>query len=325
MTARTRTCFLGSGEFAVPVAAALAEHPAVELAAVVTNPPRPAGRRQQLRPTPVGEWAAAAGLPTLTPVRLRAAESRAEVAALAPGLMVLADYGQIVPAELLALPAHGALNLHPSLLPRYRGASPIPAAILAGDEEAGVTLMLMDEGLDSGPIVAQRTVELRGDETAPELELRLAEVAAGLIAGQLGEWLRGELEPRPQPAAGMTMTRPLRRVDGALDPAMPALLLERQVRAYQPWPGAHLETAAGRVAVWRARVVAGEPEMAAPLPGTIVVVDGLPALATTEGLLELVEVQPAGGRRMGGAALLRGRPGIIGSRVESPPGARPGA
>jgi len=315
-----RTCFLGSGEFAVPVAAALAEHPQVELAAIVTAAPKPVGRKRQLRPTPVGQWAADAGLLTLTPTRLRDPAAQASVAEAAPGLLVLADYGQIVPAELLALPVHGALNLHPSLLPRHRGASPVAAAILAGDEESGVTLMLMDIGLDSGPIVAQRAVELRGDETAPELELRLAEVAAGLVAGHLGEWLRGELEARPQPAAGVTMTRPLRRADGALDPQLPAAALERQVRAYQPWPGSYLQTSEGRVAVWRTRLAG--PAASEPA-GAIVVVGGLPTLVTASGLLELVEVQPAGGRRMGGAELLRGRPGLIGSRIDRPVGTQP--
>jgi methionyl-tRNA formyltransferase len=312
--------FLGSGEFAVPVAAALAEHPAVELVAAITAPPRPAGRKRQLRPTPIGRWAAESGLPTLTPTRLREQEAQAAVAALAPALLVLADYGQIVPAELLGLPAHGALNLHPSLLPRHRGASPVPAAILAGDAETGVTLMQMDAGLDSGPIVAQRSVELRGDETAPDLELRLAELAAGLVAGHLGEWLRGELGTRPQPALGMTLTRPLRRADGALDPGSPAAALERQVRAYQPWPGSFIETDQGRLVVWRVRLA---PAEAAPV-GTIVVIGGLPALVTADGVLELVEVQPAGGRRMSGSELLRGRSALVGSRVGMRPGAQHG-
>jgi methionyl-tRNA formyltransferase len=172
----------------------------------------------------------------------------------------------------------------------------------------------MDAGLDSGPIVAQRTVPLRGDMTAPELEAELAGEAADLLTSTLEPWLAGVIEPAAQPAEGVTMTRPLRRVDGALDARRAATHLERQVRAYQPWPGSFVETDAGRLIVWRARVADdGGP------PGTIVAgAHGVPALATANGLLELLEVQPAGSRRMGGAELVRGRPGLVGSQVRPP-------
>lgn len=315
MTRPARTIFLGSGSFAVPVLAALARHPAVELLVAVTSPPRPAGRSQALQPTPVGQWAADNDLPTQTPERLRAPAAIDQLRALAPELLVLADYGQIVPAELLELPAHGALNLHPSLLPLHRGASPIPATILAGDEQTGVTLMLMDSGLDSGPIVAQESLGLTGAETAPQLEEQLAIVAATLLAESLRSWLAGTIEPVAQSAAAATMTRPLRRADGALDPHRRALLLERQVRAYQPWPGSYLLIGNDRLVVWSATpVTAVEPPAS---PGTIVVTDaGLPALVTADGMLELREVQPAGGRRMTGAELLRGRPSLAGSAVD---------
>ena len=199
-----RTVFLGSGRFAVPSLAHLAEHPRVALVGIVTAPPRPVGRRQQLQPTPVGAWAAGHRLEPLTPVRLRDEEAIAAIAALAPELVVLADYGQIVPPALLRLPRNGALNLHPSLLPRHRGAAPIQAAILTGDERTGVTLMVMDEGLDSGPIVAQRAIDLAGEEVAPELEDRLAGMAAELLADTLHAWLDGELTAHPQPTAGAT-------------------------------------------------------------------------------------------------------------------------
>ena len=170
----------------------------------------------------------------------------AETLALEPELAVLADYGQLVPAPILELP-HGALNLHPSLLPRHRGATPIPATILAGDATTGVTLMRMDAGLDTGPIVAQERRRLDGDETAAELEADLAERAAGLLTRSLDPYLAGELIPHPQPDEGATLTRPLRRDDGRMDPTRPAVDLERQVRAYQPWPGSYLVTPAGRL------------------------------------------------------------------------------
>jgi methionyl-tRNA formyltransferase len=302
-----RALFLGSGAFAVPVAEALRSQPDVDLVAVVTAPTRPGSRGRPTDP-PVADWAREHDLPMLRPARLRTEDSIAAVAQLTPDLLVLADYGQIVPAALLGLPRFGALNLHPSLLPRHRGASPIPAAILADDAETGVSLMLMDAGLDSGPLIKQRRYALTGTETAPELEHALALVAAELLAVSLPAWLNGELLPLPQEEEGMTLTRPLRRSDGRLDPHRDAIDLERQVRAYQPWPGTFFETPDGRVVVWRARASDGDGR-----PGTIV--DG-PAIATADGLLELLEVQPAGGRRMSGEELIRGRPQLIGSVIE---------
>ncbi|MEO8625509.1 MAG: methionyl-tRNA formyltransferase [Candidatus Limnocylindrales bacterium] len=298
-----RTVFLGSGAFAVPVVEALRALPGVELAAVVTAPTRPGSRGRPTDP-PVAEWAKENELPMLRPERLRTQESIGAVAELAPDLLVLADYGQIVPQALLDLPRFGALNLHPSLLPRHRGASPIPAAILAGDEETGVSLMLMDAGLDSGPLLAHRRVKLRGRETAPQLEHELAKVAAELLTESLPGWLNSDLVPLAQEEEGLTLTQPLRRSDGRLDLQQSAVQLERQVRAYQPWPGTFFETPQGRVIIWQALAVNGSAA-----PGTLV--DG-PAIATTDGLLELIEVQPAGGRRMSGQDLVRGRPALIG-------------
>ena len=309
---RARTVFLGSGVFGAPAFRRLAAHPAVELVGIVTAPPRPVGRRQVPTPTPIGSLALGLGLaPVLTPARLRAPEAVDAVLALRPDLAVLADYGQIVPAPLLGLP-HGALNLHPSALPRWRGASPIPATILAGDPSTAVTLMRMDEGLDTGPIVAQAAVALAGDEAAPDLEARLAELAADLLDRSLGPWLRGELAAVPQAAEGATLTRPLRREDGRLDPGESASALERRVRALLPWPGTFVETAAGRLRVLSVTVEGAEPGDAA---GTLVAHgDGL-ALVTAEGRLVLDRVQPAGGSAMSGTAFRRGRPSIVGAFV----------
>jgi methionyl-tRNA formyltransferase len=312
--ARPRAIFLGTGTFALPVLDALAAAPEIDLVAVVTAPARPAGRGRPVRVSPVAARAQEFGCRILAPARLRAGESVAAIRALEPDLLVLADYGQIVPPELLALPAHGALNLHPSLLPRHRGAAPVAAAILAGDGESGVTLMRMDEGLDSGPIVAQRRAALDGRETAPELEARLARLAAALLMESLGDWLAGLLPARAQPSSSeMTLTRPLRRSDGRLDATRSAIELERQVRAYQPWPGMYVETGAGRLLIWSAEAIDGD--LGVP-PGTICADgDGL-AIATPGGRLRLLEVQPAGGRRMDGAALRRGRPALAGSRTD---------
>lgn len=301
----------------MPIVQRLQAHPAVRLLAVVTAPPRPAGRGRHERRSPVAEWADVAGLPTLAPRRLRSPDSITALAALTPELLVLADYGQLVPQQVLDLPGHGALNLHPSLLPRHRGATPIPAAILAGDRETGVSLMRMDTGLDTGPLIARAASPIEPDETAPQLEARMATLAAGLLDRSLRGWLTGELRATPQAATGATVTRPLRRADGRLDPAVPAEHLVRQVRAYQPWPGSFLDTARGRLVVWRATT--SDPVAAhgtVDRPGMLVSrPDGGLGLTTTDGLVELLEVQPAGGRRMAGGEFRRGHPALIGTAL----------
>jgi methionyl-tRNA formyltransferase len=301
-----RTIFLGSGAFGVPALRALAAHPSIELVAVVTAPARPAGRRQVVTPTPLAaavEWP----VPILVPHRLRAPDALAEILAFQPSLAVLADYGQLVPAPILDL-SHGALNLHPSLLPRHRGASPIPATILAGDTVTGVTLMRMDEGLDTGPIVAQERRPLDGTETAPALEADLAKRAAGLLERSLDGYLAGELVPLPQPDGGATLTRPLRREDGRLDVRRPAIELERQVRAYQPWPGTWLETTAGKLGVLATEIetldLGGEP-------GRFLGDGGSISITTGRGRLRLTRIRPEGGREMDPAAFLNGRPRFL--------------
>ena len=302
--ARVRTVFLGSGSFGLPVLRVLAAHPRIHLVGVVTAPARPVGRHHGLVRTPVAALASELGVPmVLTPERLRAPASVDAVLALTPALAVLADYGQIVPPQLLDL-AHGALNLHPSALPRWRGASPIPAAIAAGDATTAVTLMRMDAGLDTGPIAAQASVTLAGDETAPDLEERLAALAATLLDRSIGPWLDGALTPVPQAADGIILTRPLRREDGRLDPGRSAAELERLVRAYQPWPATFVELDGERLIVTAASVAPGQAGDAA---GALLRDDDQPALATADGRLVLMAVTPSGRRPMSGTDWLRGR------------------
>lgn len=312
---RARTVFIGTGPFGVDALRALAagggSDPFV-LAAVVTTPGRPAGRRREVRPSPIEVTARELGLaPILALPRLRPPDAVAKVLALEPDLIVLADDGRIVPPGLLTVPS-GALNLHPSLLPRHRGATPIASTILAGDTETGVTIIRMDDGIDTGPIVAVERVAMTGRETSPDLEGRLARLAAGLLVRILPAWLRGDLQASPQPAAGATLTRLLRREDGRLDPGRATVALERQVRALQPWPGTYLETPAGRIAVHVASVAPGVP---GDVPGTLAAHgDGL-ALVAIDGRLAIHEAQPAGGRRMSAVELRRGRPGLAGVQV----------
>jgi methionyl-tRNA formyltransferase len=306
---RVRTVFLGSGGFGAPALRKLAEHPRVRLVGVITAPARPAGRHATLTTTPIEALARELGIgPVLTPERLRSPDAIAAVLGLEPELAVLADYGQLVPPALLDLP-HGALNLHPSALPRWRGASPVPATIASGDAASAVTLMRMDAGLDTGPLVASEPVALTGRETAPELEERLSELGADLLARSLPDWLDGGLPAVPQSEEGASVTRQLRRADGRLDPARPAAELERLVRAYQPWPGTFVEIDGERLAVLAARVA---PAVAGDDAGAVVRQGSEPALVAADGRLVLERVTPPGKRPMPGADWLRGRRDLVG-------------
>jgi methionyl-tRNA formyltransferase len=307
-----RTIFFGSGSFAVPMLDAVAVHPRLRLVAVVTAPDRPAGRSKALTPTPVAVRARALGVPVLQPARVRAPEAVAAIEALRPDLGVLADYGQIVPAALLDLPPRGILNVHPSLLPRHRGATPIPATIEAGDERAGVTIMRMDQGVDTGPIVAARAFDLDGTERAQALEARAAAEGAALLAETLDAWLDGRIEPRPQTSDGVTLTRPFRRADARLDPTRPARDLERHVRAHDPWPGSYVDTELGRVAVLDASIAESRDGDA---HGRLVEQDGRLALATADGRLVFESAQREGRRPAGGAEFLRGQRQLLGTAV----------
>jgi methionyl-tRNA formyltransferase len=310
--------FFGSGAFAVPVLDALVAAPEVAVVGVVSAPDRPAGRGGGVSAVPVAARTRDLGLTLLQPASIRGEEAVMAIAALQPDLGVLADYGRIVPPAILELPRHGILNVHPSLLPRHRGATPVAATIVAGDPVAGVTLILMDAGLDTGPIIAAGSWPLDGTETTPELEARAAAEGAALLRGTLAGWLGGSVVARPQPTEGATLTRPLRREDGRLDPTCPVGELERRVRAYQPWPGSFVETSAGRLVVWRSSVVPTPGRSAGdtrPGPGYLVALGGGLGLTAADGTLALDEVQLAARRRMGSDELRRGQPGLIGERV----------
>ena len=309
-----RTAFFGSGGFAVPILDALVTMPGIRVAAVISAPDRPAGRKTVSTPTPVAARARELGLTVVQPVRVRRPEAIAELRELAPELIVLADYGQLIPQALLDLPPRGFLNLHPSALPRHRGAAPIPATILAGDAESAVTLMVVIEEMDAGPIVAVEPLEVRPDDTAVTLEERAALAAARLLRRALPEWLAGRLAARAQPSDGVTMTRPLRREDGhwRAGGAVDLAAFERQIRAYQPWPGSFLDTPIGRLVIWRASVSPAQP---GDDPEKIVAHDDGIALAGLGARLVLEEVQLAGKRRISGAELRRGHPGLVGKHV----------
>jgi methionyl-tRNA formyltransferase len=301
-----RVVFMGTPEFAVPTLQALIDQQ--DVVGVVTQPDRRAGRGRKLTVSPIKTVALAHELTLLQPRTLRTPEAMADLAALAPDVIVVAAFGQILQANVLALPPHGCLNVHASLLPRWRGAAPIPAAILAGDEITGVTIMQMDEGLDTGPILAQAQTPIRPDDTTASLTARLAELGAARLAETLSCWLAGEIEPQPQAEAQATVCSTLRKRDGQIDWRAPARTIDRQVRAVHPWPGAFTFWQGTRLRVLRATPLPAWQGDAPP--GKVVGVDGGLQVAAGTGAVRLEEVQPAGRKPMSGEAFARGQRGI---------------
>ncbi|GAB4533125.1 MAG: methionyl-tRNA formyltransferase [Anaerolineales bacterium] len=296
--------FMGSPEFALPTLQALADH--FTLVGVVTQPDRPAGRGRKLAPPPVKTLALELGLPVIQPRRLKEPEAMAQLAAWQPDVIVVAAFGQILRKDVLDLPPHGCLNVHASLLPRWRGAAPIHAAILHGDSQTGVTIMQMDPGLDTGPILSQRATPISAHDTAGSLSERLSRMGADLLIETIPSYLSGALRPQAQDDALATYAPKLEKTAGEMDFTQPLDALERQVRAMHPWPGAYLLWEGNRLMVHRA-TPKGIPH---PLPqGTRLIHEGQPAVAAADGLLLLEEVQPAGKRPMSGHDFLNGARG----------------
>lgn len=297
-----RIAYLATGPFGVPLLARLPVL-ADELL-VVSQPDRPAGRGLRTRPSPVAAWAREHGVRVETPRRLRSSEGQDLLRSFAPDGLLLAAYGQLVPDDLLGVAARPPLNVHPSLLPRHRGAAPVASTILAGDAVAGVSLMVMIPELDAGPIVAQWPVPLSGRETTPELEASLAQLAAEVVPAKLQRWASGELVTRPQDEREATIIHPFRRADGWIDWRQNAVAVDRCVRALQPWPGAWTTMDARRLHIRAAHPVAGVDGalIGALLPGD------RPLVACGHGALALDLVQPEGRPVMAADAWRRGLP-----------------
>ncbi len=295
----TRIVFMGSPDFAVPTLRALAAH--YPVVGVVTQPDRPAGRGNQLTPPPVKIVAQELGMEILQPEKLRTPEAFAQLQAWNPGLIVVAAFGQILRPNVLELPPYGCINVHASLLPRWRGAAPIQAAILAGDKETGITIMKMDAGLDTGPMLSQKAIDILPSDTGGSLFQKLSALGGELLLETLPRYLGGGLQPQPQPVDGSTYAPMLKKEDGLLDFTRPASELERLVRAFSPWPGAYMTWKDAPLKIHKAHTQAGKRE-----PATHTIVDGLPAIGTADGLLVLDELQPAGKKPMPGKAFLAG-------------------
>ena len=274
------------------------------VAAAYAPPDRPSGRGRKPSPSPVRVRAEELGVPVLTPERITPPAEQARFREIGADLVVLAAYGLLLPDAFLFEPRHGAVNLHPSLLPRHRGAAPVAAAVLAGDAVTGTSLMVMDEGLDTGPVLAQRTLPLSGDERTPELTARLFALGAAMLEETLPEYVAGRIVPAPQAADGVTLSKRMAKSDGDVDWTEPALIIARKVRAYDPWPGTATSWQGRRLAVLDA---APAPD-AGLAPGQVDVDADGALVGTGEGSLRLLRVRIEGKAALGAAEFVRGRP-----------------
>ena len=312
-----RLVFMGTPDFVVPILEAVVQAPDVQVAGVYTPPDRPRGRGRSPEMPPVKSYALKQGLPVFQPATLRSARAQEELAALQPDVIIVAAYGKFLPVPVLDTPPHGCLNLHPSLLPKYRGPSPVVTAILEGESVTGVTLMKLDEGMDTGPIIAQQEQPITPQDTAGTLTAALFRLGAALLLENLSPWVAGRIAPRPQDNAQATVTRKLERADGQANWGLSALALERRRRAYTPWPGLFTH--------WQGQVlklldVALIPDSAHANgePGLVVSLS-LPetpaGVVTADGVLGLKRLQLEGRRDNSAGEFLRGYPQLIGSKL----------
>ena len=307
---------MGAAELSCASLEALTRQPAFEVTAVVTRPDRPKGRDLKLHATPVKEFAQRARLPVLQPERARDEQFIGELRAFQPDLIAVAAYGQILPARILELPRFGCLNVHTSLLPKYRGAAPIQWAILNDEAETGVTIMKMDAGLDTGDILTQRATPIRPEDDAETLHDRLAQMGADLLAQTIPDYVAGNIQPRPQPSEGVSLAPKIRKEDGRIDWNLPARAVWNRIRAFTPWPGAftHLPAPTGPqfLKIWQAEVVeqTGSPGeiMRADKSGVVV--------GCGRDALRILVLQREGGRRMTVPEFLAGHPLQPGQKLE---------
>ena len=300
-----RIIFIGSGQLACPILKALLDHPKDSVVAVVTQPDRPRGRRLHLSPCPVKEYVADRGLNILAVENASAPDVVAKLGGYSPDLMIVVDFGQFLKNDLLALAPKGVVNVHPSLLPKYRGASPIQRAIAHGDTETGVSILYVTAKMDAGDLIAQAVVSIREDDTALTLEPRLAEVGAGLLLQALDGIREDRVIRKPQDESRVTFAHKLTKEDGRIDWQQPAIVIQNQIRGFVPWPGCFCEVPEGSGHMLR--ILKARVESAHRVPGMLLELssDG-PLVACGEDALRLLEVQPEGKKPMSGAAYLNG-------------------
>jgi methionyl-tRNA formyltransferase len=292
--------FMGSPGFALPILRSLAEQ--YNIVGVVTQPDRPAGRGRVLTPPPIKILADELHLAVIQPHRLSDPDTMRQLRIWAPDFIVVCAFGQILRPDVLDLPHYGCINVHASLLPRWRGAAPIQAAILNGDEQTGVTIMKMDPGVDTGPIMSQCPVPISRQDTTGSLASKLSDQGAQLLVDTLPQYLNGSLTPVPQDNTLATYAPMIKKEQGLLDFSQPAILLERKIRAYNPWPGAFDNWNHQLLKIHHAHVV----EAPSTQPGQKIIYGGWPAYSTGEGILVIDELQPAGKNKTNGKSFLQG-------------------
>jgi methionyl-tRNA formyltransferase len=310
----TKLVFMGSPQFAVPTLEALARDHLI--LAVFTQPDKPAGRGQQLTAVPVKQWAIARGILVHQPKSFRKEPQAIDTLRdLRPEVIIVAAYGLILPQAVLDVPPFGCLNVHGSILPRHRGAAPITSAILAGDEETGTTIMKMDAGLDTGPMLSMAREPIRPDDTTASLSERLSFIGARLMAGTLPKYLSGEIKPQPQSEEGATYSPKIDKADAQIDWRRPATEIERKVRAYTPWPGTQTMWDEQLVKVLKAGIRDQGSEIGDQAGLVVKLSDGSIGVVTGEGVLVLKEIQLAGRKAMKAEDFVRGQPKFIGAML----------
>ncbi|MFA6512163.1 MAG: methionyl-tRNA formyltransferase [Patescibacteria group bacterium] len=307
-----RLIFFATPDDALPIAEGLRKEAEIEVAAIVTRPPKPKGRGLRVVSSALQSWGEKHNIPVLTPSSLRDDTIEEQLKTFHADMFAIFAYGSLIPRSLLALPPKGTVNIHPSLLPRYRGAAPISAALLNGDEETGISYMLLDEGMDTGPLLLQEKVAITPEDTQSLLRERLIQRAAVRFPDVLKKYQQGTLVPVPQSAEGISITRPLQKADGRLDLTQPASVLERMVRAYTGWPGTFVEWNGKPLRIITAHIAESEKKNDV---GVAIRIGNLPALQTGDGLLVLDEVQLPGKQKTDGASFLNGNAGFTGSRL----------
>lgn len=309
---------MGTPDFAVPSLEALIES-AYKIAAVYTQPDRESGRGRHLVASPVKQVAVSRGIRVMQPESLKGEGALEALASLAPELIVVVAYGQILPRAVLSLAKFGCVNIHPSLLPKYRGSSPIASAILQGEDVTGVTIMLLDIGMDTGPILKQTKVPISAEDTTGSLTAKLAQIGARLLLETLPGWLGGSLKPQPQDEAQATYTRQITKEDGEIDWQLSALELWRRVRAFDPWPGCYTRWKDKRLKIIQTVPVDGEKAgevgkvIALPQPSLAPV-----GVVTGDGVLGLLRVQLEGKKEMSAMEFLLGQSDFLGSSIARP-------
>ncbi len=313
---KLRILFMGTPEFAVPSLECLILN-GYQIVAVYTQPDKPAGRGRSLVASPVKNAAVARKLPVAQPVSLKKAEAVAQLADFHPDVIVVAAFGQILPQSVLDIPPYGCINIHPSLLPRFRGASPVAAAILGGDEVTGASIMLMDSGLDTGLVLAREQIPISPQDTTGSLTVKLSQVAARLLPEVLVRWTGGEITPQPQNEAEATYSGTITKEAGEIDWQLPAVDIGRRVRAFQPWPGCYTRWQGKRLEIIEAVPLPGEGSFEI---GQVVTInkEGVAfGVNTGDGILGVLEVQIEGKRVMPTAEFLRGQRQFIGAVLPS--------